>query len=125
MPNKQHLFITQGDRRTLLFTFTSPDGSAANLGGAVVTFTVKKSAEQLDAAADIQISSSDVGNPKGSITITGAMTATLVLLPVATASLTTGRYYYDCQALYSAEDISTAVEGEFHISKQITRKATA
>lgn len=117
------LTVTRGDTLRLTVTVTNADGSAYDLTGATMRFTVKRSVWDDDSAAPIALywisggaaSGITVSNPASgvaTITATGTQTATLV----------TTAHVYDVQVSRGG-DTWTVASGMLLVTADVTRTA--
>jgi len=83
-PVETYLYITKGQSKAYDLTFTTGDGTAQDITGATITFTVKRTLSDVDA----------VVTKTATITDATAGKATITLAPTDT-DLDLGEYYYD------------------------------
>jgi len=98
--------VDQGAQRVLTFQCNNPDGTPQNLTGIVVEFT----AEGTDGVQTVNILSTDVSNPLGSVSIPTPANGlvTLTLYPTATLDLYNSRGGYSYWALWAQPGLSSA-----------------
>lgn len=109
------LSMTRGDTAAFTITVTR-SGSAENITGATLYFTVKSNSAQADAAAIIQkstVSGITITNGAGGI-------ASVAITPANTSSVTPGVYYYDVQYRTTGGDVYTVDSGYFLLQEEIT-----
>ena len=92
---------------------------SGSLSGATIRMTVKRRKSQPDSAALFQITSA-APNTYGEITFPDATHARIVVYPAATVNARPATYYYDVEVTFSSLDVSTADEGEFKITEDVT-----
>ena len=114
----------RGDNRTLALTVTDANG-VVDLGGASIWFTVKRSANDLDADAIISKASGSVpggGNEQIDITSPATGEAEIYILPEDTAGLQVPTYdwVYDVQVKTSEDKVYTVKQGTFRLLPEIT-----
>ena len=111
--------LVAGDNYDLVFVLKR-SGTAVNLTGAKIWFTVKRSVAQTDSAADLQL---DTDTP-ADISITDAANGqvTVYLKPSNTESLE-GSWLYDLQVLLSGK-VTTYAQGKIEFLPNVTRTTT-
>lgn len=97
------------------FTLTR-NGSAINLDGAKIYFTVKKNKDDTDAEATFQIEKTSFTNPSS-----GADT---IVIPKATMDIDPATYFYDVQLIESDGTLTTLGFGEFPVLERVTEAVT-
>lgn len=113
----QKIDIIRGDYRNIEVTFRKSDGSAYDLTGGTVFFTVNSSQDPSDdTGAEIQKDVSSHSNPtEGKTTIS---------LTSSDTEIDPGTYYYDIQLKDSAGNIVSAEKAKFEITSDITRRTS-
>lgn len=106
------LTIIRGDSVTLPVTFKNSDGSAINLTGSTVFFTVKASDSDSDDNAKI----------KKSVTVHTSPTEgkTTIELSTTDTNLSAGIYLYDIQIVDSLGKVSSVRADKLEVIKDIT-----
>lgn len=110
--------IIRGDSRTITVNVTNSSGSAFDLTGCTVYFTVNATTSPTDdTSASIQKSTSSFSSPTSGV-------ATITLTHTDTDSLTPGTYFYDVQLKDSSSNITSLKQDKFVITADITRRIT-
>jgi hypothetical protein len=104
-----------GDDNRYTLTVVRPGDATFTLAanGTELRFTVKRSRTDTDAEAAI---SKHVG---AGITITGATTAVLALLPADTAGMPDRSYVYDLELTEPDGRITTVAQGKFRVTADV------
>lgn len=107
--------MPRGDTRTLSFTITE-NGSAKNITGATIYFTVRNKLDDATSDSDAvlqksQSSHSDAANGLSSITIN----------PSDTNTLTPKSYVYDISLIESGGAVTSSDTGTFVLERDVTR----
>jgi len=107
MTNK--LIVYKSNNAEWQFDFKDQDGEIVNLTGASITFTVKESIEQT-LVAEIIRQNTAAGGDDNEIEIDDAAAGlySVKLVPVNTASLDEGGYYYDIKITLSGREETVA-----------------
>lgn len=108
--------MIRGDTRTITATFTDSTGTALDLTGGKVFFTVNASAEPTDDSAAVV--TKDVTS--FSAPTTGA--ATITLAASDTTSVTPGTYWYDVQFVSAGGVVTSLAKQKFILKPDITRR---
>lgn len=109
--------MVRNDDRTFTLTFTDENGTAIDITGYTVFFTVKSAKSDLDAAAKIAKTWSAHSDPTNGIT-------TFALEPADTTSLS-GMYYFDIQMKDVSSKIYTPMIGYFNVVEDVTLRTSA
>jgi hypothetical protein len=104
--------VIRRDDAEFEITFTDKDGTAINLTGGTVFFTVKKKLTDTDADAVISKEVSSFNAPT-----TGIMTLSLT---DTETNITPRAYYYDVQFKDSSGTISSSERGRFYVTQDVT-----
>lgn len=120
--------IYQGKTRKVNIPVLNPDGTAYDLTGATLWFTVKLRSDQSqdDVLAPIKLYRI-VGGLGDGITVTLPATgiATIAMTPAQTEPLTIGEsYVYDLQVKDTAGDVFTADTDALYVSRPVTQRVT-
>jgi len=106
-----------GDSIPFEFVFTDASGAVLDLTGALLSFTIKSSLSDEDAAAvykkDVS-SHDDAVNGETSFVVPAAETADL-----------DGEYYYDIQIVWANGRVNTILDGIINFTDQVTKRITA
>lgn len=108
--------VYRGDTKTINLTFTNSSGSAIDISGWIVFFTVKlrsdNSNDDTNAVIQKDISAHDnAANGETSFTLTTTDT-----------DLQIGSYIYDIQIKDTDDDIYTITVGTFTVNQDITKR---
>lgn len=106
------LNIYRGDDKSWTLTFKDSSGTAINITGYTVFFTVKKNKSDVEDDALITkdiTSHSDAGNGQTTLSITNTESAIAV-----------GEYWYDIQTKDGSGNINTVVVGNFNVLQDVT-----
>lgn len=107
--------LIRGDSRTITIPITNPDGTAKNLTGCTVYFTVNATKEPVsDASAVIAKSTTSFASPTTGI-------ATISLTNADTQNITPGSYYYDVQLKDASGNISSEEQDRCVVKPDTTR----
>lgn len=98
---------THGDTFTKSLAFTDSVGTAIDLTGSTITFSIKKN--KTDTSYSAQATASITAGTGG--------TATITIDPL---SIAIGDYWYDLQWVDSDGDIKTPLKGQFLVTYDIT-----
>lgn len=104
----QDLSIARGNALPISITITYSDGSAYDLTGATVYFTVKR--DYTDTTATIQEFTATHTDPTGGETY----------LETTSTDIEAGCYVYDIQVKDSADKIFTVMGGKFTVINKVT-----
>lgn len=108
--------MIRGDTRTITATFVDSDGTALDLTGGTVFFTVNASPEPTDdTTAVVQKDVTSFDAPTTGV-------ATITLSSSDTNSVTPGTYWYDCQFVSSGGIVTSLDKAKFIIKGDITRR---
>lgn len=106
------LSVYRGDDKYWNLNFTDSSGSAIDLTGSTIFFTVKKNRSDSDTNALIKkdvTSHLDAVNGKSRISLTNSDTA-----------IDVGTYFFDIQLVDNASNVTTVVAGTFVVTQDIT-----
>jgi len=112
---KQHLTIIQGDSKNYTLTFRDTTGTALDISGWTIFFTVKRCYTDADVDALIR---KDVEIPAGGGT---SGITTIELTHEDTELLPYGNYYYSIQARPSAGKLYTLIKGNYLVEEVADR----
>lgn len=108
--------LTRGDSRTINVPYLSSSGTALDLTGATVFFTVNATDSPTDdTAAVISKTITSISNPTLGI-------ATISLTNADTQNITPGEYYYDVQVKDAAGNVTSSKRDKFIIISDVTRR---
>lgn len=106
--------VIRGDTRRVQCVFKESDGTAINLAGGTVYFTVNSSEDpSSDSSAVIQKTATSFTDPTN-----GTHTFTLTH---SDTNITPGEYWYDCQFVDSDGGYLSAYRGKFIVQSDTTR----
>lgn len=109
--------VIRGDTRTITATFVDSDGTALDLTGGKVFFTVNANREPADdTAASVQKTITSFDNPT-----TGVQTITLTS---SDTNIDPGTYFYDCQFVSSGGVVTSLKRSTFVVVGDITRRTS-
>jgi len=114
MGDPRNITVKRGDTTPLPLTFTDENGSAVDITGWTIYFTVKAKIDDEDNDAKIKkdvTTHSDPTNGKTVITLSSSDT-----------SIDPGNYYYDVQVKTNTGEIYTPLEGNFIVRPDITKR---
>lgn len=115
------LTIYRGDSKTWNLTFTDAAGTAIDITGYTIFFTVKKknsyTNDTVDTDAIVQKNITVHTNPTGGI-------SQLTLQPSDTNTIVPAIYVYDMQLKDSGGTILTFIKGLFTITADVTRRTS-
>ncbi len=101
----------QGDTKVYTVTVKSSDGSAYDLTGYTITFTVKASKDTVDGSADISASGVITSATGGTFTVS---------LTKDNTNITPGNYFYDFQIDNGSSIVKTIEQGLFIVTQDVT-----
>lgn len=111
----------RGDTRTLSIQINNSDGTAYNLTGCTVFFTLNASKtpgeDATDSTAALKTSTSSFSTPSSGL-------ATLTLTSTLTAALAEGTYYYDIQLKDGSGNITSLGRNTFRVIDDITTRTS-
>jgi hypothetical protein len=111
--------IYRGDDKTWTITFVDSNGTAINITGYSVFFTVKPENTYVDSSSDTGATISKTvsvhSDPTHGVT-------SLSLVPLDTASLKPAKYRYDMQLKNGSGKILTFIAGNFEVLADVTRR---
>ncbi len=116
MATCQDLSIDRGRSKDYVLTFTDSSGTAIDITGYTVFFTVKPKPDTdiTDADAVITKTVTSHTNPTGGVST--------VSLSASDTRLTTKDYYYDISYKDTSGDVYSVQEGKYKISSSITNR---
>jgi len=114
-----NLTIRRGNDEVLKVTIVDANGVIQNLTGAALHFMAKRSLNDADDRAVLDISGAGIDIPLPANGI-----AFIKLPAVVTADLTPGSYDYDVQMIDSAGKVSTPVSGLLTVEGDVVRAIT-
>ena len=112
-PTSRNLYLTRGDDKYYILTFTDSNGDPIDITGWIIFFTVKRDLDDTDDEALIKkdiTSHTDPTNGQTRIHLTNDDTDLI------------GSYYYDIQVKKSDGTIITILEGAITFKKDITQR---
>ena len=110
--------ITRGDTRTINIPYLSATGTALDITGATVFFTVNATENpDDDTSAVVSKTVTSFVNPTLGV-------AVVTLASADTQSITPGTYFYDAQVKDSSGNVTSSKKDKFIITGDITRRLT-
>ncbi len=109
----QDISWIRGDTFPITLTFTDDAGTAVDITGYTVYFTMKRSEEDADSAAVLAKTITTLTDPTNGITS--------FTLSAAEMKVLRGVYYYDIQIKNVSAQIFTILKGLFTLGADITR----
>jgi len=113
---KQNLSIIQGDSKTYTLTFRDAAGTALNITGWTVYFTVKQNYTDPDVSAILSKTVTVHTDPTHGITA-------IELEHADTENLASGNYFYSIQTLTNASKFYTLLRGNYKIEEVADRNS--
>lgn len=108
--------LTRGDSRTINVPYLSSSGTALDLTGATVFFTVNADQNPTDdSGAVVSKTITSFSSPSLGI-------ATISLTNADTQNITPGEYYYDVQVKDAAGNVTSSKKDKFIITGDVTRR---
>ena len=116
------LSMYRGDNKTWTLTFKDGNGTAIDITGYTIFFTVKNQNAYVDSTSD----TTDGLVQKTIVNHTSPSTGVSVLniVPADTSSLSPTTYKYDMQLKDDSGSILTFIEGNFEVLADVTRRTS-
>lgn len=114
MNNK--LKIIRGDTITIPLTITDSNGSAVDLTGATIFFTIKENLNDADSDALLQ------KNVTSHVSDSGGLSQ--IDLATTDTNLSEGTYYYDIQIKFSSGAITSTQPQTLKVYQDVTRRVS-
>lgn len=108
--------LTRGDTRTINIPYLSATGTALDLTGATVFFTVNATDSPTDdSAAVVQKTITSITNPLLGVGV-------VTLTNTDTQNITPGIYFYDAQVKDAIGNVTSSKRDKFIVTSDVTRR---